>query len=162
MSGRTMQRVRLPLLDRLMDADPGTLREPVATPAIALETLRAAVRRDLEALLNARRRRWPLPATAPELAASPLGYGIPDATSGAYAQPERREALAEEVERIIRRFEPRLLSVRVTLRDSENELDRTLRLKVDAVLRTDPIPEPISFETVIEAVSHEVRVSERG
>lgn len=157
-----MQRVRLPLLDRLMDADPGTLREPVATPAIALETLRMAVRRDLEALLNARRRRWPLPATTPELAASPLGYGIPDATSGTYAQPERREALAMEVERIIRRFEPRLLSVRVTLRDSENELDRTLRLKVDAVLRTDPIPEPISFETVIEAVSHEVRVSERG
>ena len=92
---------------------------------------------------------------------SPLGYGIPDATSGAYAQPERREALAEEVERIIRCFEPRLMSVRVTLRDGENELDRTLRLKVDAVLRTDPIHEPISFETVIEAVSHEVRVSER-
>ena len=74
----------------------------------------------------------------------------------------RREELAIEVERIIRRFEPRLLSVRVTLRESADELDRTLRLKVDAVLRTDPIPEPISFETVIEAVSHEVRVSERG
>ncbi len=152
----------MPLLDRLLDADPGTLREPTITPALALETLRSAVRRDLEALLNARRRRWPLPITTPELHASPLGYGIPDATSGAYAQPEKRQALAEEVERIIRRFEPRLLSVRVTLRESGDELDRTLRLKVDAVLRTDPIPEPISFETVIEAVSHEVRVTERG
>ena len=161
MSGRTVQRVRLPLLDRLLDDDPTSRREPVATAADALKALRAAVRRDLEALLNARRRRWPLPDTTPELTMSPLGYGIPDATSGAYAQPERREALAEEVERIIRCFEPRLMSVRVTLRDGENELDRTLRLKVDAVLRTDPIPEPISFETVIEAVSHEVRVSER-
>ena len=66
------------------------------------------------------------------------------------------------MERIIRRFEPRLLTVRVTLRESTNEMDRTLRLKVDAVLRTDPIPEPISFETVIEAVSHEVSVTERG
>lgn len=159
---RASQRVRLPLLDRLMDADPSSAREAVTTPAIALETLRAAVRRDLEALLNARRRRWPLPPTAPELHASPLGYGIPDATSGTYAQAHRRAELAAEVERIIRRFEPRLLSVRVTLRETGEELDRTLRLKVDAVLRTDPIPEPISFETVIEAVSHEVRVTERG
>jgi type VI secretion system protein ImpF len=159
---RTQHRVRLPLLDRLLDPDPETQRDQPATPAFALETLRTAVRRDLEALLNARRRRWPLPLTTPELAHSPLGYGIPDATSGAYAMPERREELAVEVERIIRRFEPRLLSVRVTLRESGSELDRTLRLKVDAVLRTDPIPEPISFETVIEAVSHEVRVTERG
>jgi len=76
--------------------------------------------------------------------------------------PERREELAREVERVIRRFEPRLQSIRVELRESGNELDRTLRLKVDAILRTDPVPEPISFETVIEAVSHEVRVTERG
>lgn len=152
---RPTQRVRLPLLDRLLDTDPGS------TPREALDTLHIAVRRDLEALLNARRRRWPLPDSAPELVTSPLGYGIPDATSGSYALPERREELALEVERIIRRFEPRLLSVRVQLRDT-GELDRTLRLKVDAVLRTDPIPEPISFETVIEAVSHEVIVTERG
>jgi len=159
---RPTQRVRLPLLDRLLDADPSTKEERLPTPAEALDTLRAAVRRDLEALLNARRRRWPLPAAGPELALSPLGYGIPDATSGTYAIPERREGLALEVERIIRRFEPRLLSVRVQLRETGNDLDRTLRLKVDAVLRTDPIPEPISFETVIEAVSHEVIVTERG
>jgi type VI secretion system protein ImpF len=106
--------VRLPLLDRLLDADPSSTRDPVTTPAIALETLRAAVRRDLEALLNARRRRWPLPEKETELAASPLGYGIPDATSGAYAQAHRRAELAADVERVIRRFEPRLLSVSVT------------------------------------------------
>lgn len=162
MSGAASQRVRLPLLDRLLDADPDAPRDAPLTPALALETLHAAVRRDLEALLNARRRRWPLPVTAPELLVSPLGYGIPDATSGAYALLERREELALEVERIIRRFEPRLLNVRVTLREGENELERTLRLRVDAMLRTDPIPEPVSFEAVIEAVSHEVRVTERG
>ena len=160
--GRALQRVRLPLLDRLLDADPGSPRDAPVSPAMALESLRAAVRRDLEALLNARRRRWPLPNTAPELVVSALGYGIPDATSGTYAMSERREELAREVERVIRRFEPRLQSIRVELRESGNELDRTLRLKVDAILRTDPVPEPISFETVIEAVSHEVRVTERG
>lgn len=155
-------RVRLPLLDRLLDADPGAPADPPITPALALDTLRAAVRRDLEALLNARRRRWPLPPGLPELVVSPLGYGVPDATSGAYAYEERRRALAEEVERVIRRFEPRLANVHVELRESGNELDRTLRLVVDAVLRADPVPEHITFETLVEPVNHEVRVAETG
>ena len=153
-------RVRLPLLDRLLDADPGAPADPPLTPALALDTLRAAVRRDLEALLNARRRRWPLPEGLTELPVSPVGYGIPDATSGAYAYDERRIALAEEVERVIRRFEPRLTNVHVELHQTGSELDRTLRLKVDAVLRADPVPEHISFETVVEPVNHEVRVAE--
>lgn len=155
-------RVRMPLLDRLLDDRPDQAEDREIKVPDAADRLRVAVRRDLEALLNARRRRWPLPATTPELAVSPLGYGIPDATSGSYALPERREALAEEVERMIRRFEPRLLSVKVVLHDSGGELERTLRLRVDAVLRAEPDPEPISFETLIEAVSHEVRVAERG
>ncbi len=159
MSGRTPpQRLRLPLLDRLMDDRPDRLEEEPLKLSEAVDRLRLSVRRDLEALLNARRRRWPLPARAPELALSPLGYGIPDATAGSYALPERREALALEVERMIRRFEPRLHAVKVTLREGGDELDRTLRLRVDALLHA----EPISFETLIEAVSHEVRVAERG
>lgn len=161
MSGRgeaPVLRVRLPLLDRLLDADPGAPADPPMTPAYALETLRHAVRRDLEALLNARRRRWLLPAALPELAVSPLGYGIPDATSGSFAYADRRAEMAREVERVIRRFETRLTQVRVTLREGEATLDRTLRLRIEAVLKAEPIPEPISFETVIEPSRHEVRV----
>jgi len=156
------QRVLLPLLDRLMEPEPGTGVDVATTSAtVALEVLRTAVRRDLEALLNARRRRWPLPEGASALAQSPLGYGIPDATSGSYARQENREALAREVERVIRLFEPRLMHPRVTLREN-NGLDRRLTLQVDAVLRADPVPEQISFETVVEAVSHDVRVAERA
>ncbi len=144
-------RARLPLLDRLLDADPGAPEPP--PPSID-----RAVRRDLEAVLNARRRRRPVPPGLEELAVSPLNYGIPDATSGAYAVPSRREALAREVEATIRRFEPRLMSVRVELVGGDNELDRALRLKVDAVLRADPVPEPVSFETLLEPVSRDVTV----
>jgi type VI secretion system protein ImpF len=153
-------RVRLPLLDRLLDSDPGAPADRPLTASFALDTLRAAVRRDLEALLNARRRRWPAPKGLAELAVSPIGYGIPDATSGAYAYEERRRALAAEVERVIRRFEPRLMNVHVELLQGSGEIDRTLRLKVDAVLRADPVPEHIAFETVVEPVNHEVRVAE--
>jgi len=155
-----VQRTRLPLLDRLLDANPDSPEPPPPSAAVALDILRAAVRRDLEAVLNARRRRRPLPAQYPELVLSPLNYGIPDATSGAYAVAERRQALAREVELTIRRFEPRLTAIHVELVEASDELGRALRLKVDAVLRADPVPEPVSFETLLEPVSRDVTVTE--
>lgn len=152
-------RAQLPLLDRLLDADPGAPATPTPTAAEALEQLRTAVRRDLEALLNARRRRRPLPALQPELSDSIVNYGIPDPASGSYSVPELRAGLAREVEATIRRFEPRLSRVSVTL-VSDNDLGGVLRLKVDAVLRADPVPEPVSFETLLEPVTRDVTVRE--
>jgi type VI secretion system protein ImpF len=153
-------RAQLPLLDRLLDADPDTREDPAPTPAQALERLHAAVLRDLEALLNARRRRVPLPPLLTELSTSLVGYGIPDPASGAYLVPELRAALAEEVEATIRRFEPRLARVAVTLVGEDDTLGGTLRLKVDAMLRADPVPEPVSFETLLEPVTRDVTVRE--
>ncbi len=130
------------------------------TAADALERLRAAVRRDLEALLNARRRRRPLPKLLTELNTSLLNYGIPDPVSGTYAIAELRAALASEVEATIRRFEPRLSNVSVELVEETDGLGATLRMKVDAMLRADPVPEQVSFETLLEPVSRDVTVRE--
>lgn len=154
------QRAQLPLLDRLMDADPDAAETHVPTAAEALERLHVAVRRDLEALLNARRRRRPLPARLTELTSSVINYGIPDPASGAYTVPELRAALAREVEATIRRFEPRLTKVSVAVVGQSDDLGGTLRLKVDAVLRADPVPEPVSFETLLEPVTRDVIVRE--
>ncbi len=157
------QRVRLPLLDRLIDADPDAPRDPPLTSAFALDVLHAAVRRDLEALLNARRRRLPPPAGLTELPASPVGYGVPDPTAGSFTQEERRAALAREVEAAIRRFEPRLSHVSVQLQKLDRELiDRSLRVRIDAILRTDPVPEQVSFETVVRPTTLDVTVREGG
>ena len=49
-------RAQLPLLDRLMDDAPDQERDRVLSNAEVLEALRASVRRDLQSLLNARRR----------------------------------------------------------------------------------------------------------
>ena len=73
---------------------------------------------------------------------------------------ELRAALTREVEATIRRFESRLLSVSVSLANEADELDTALRLKVDAVLRADPVPEPVSFETLLEPVTRDVTVRE--
>ncbi|UFN47570.1 type VI secretion system baseplate subunit TssE [Roseomonas sp. OT10] len=154
--GNEPQRLRLPLLDRLLDTETELSRDA------AVEVLRAAVRRDMEALLNARRRRLPLPPGLTELVVSPLGYGVPDPTAGSFTAEDSRQALAREVELALRRFEPRLSSVSVTLAEMENPtLDRTLRLRVEAVLRTDPVPEQIAFETVLRPATLDVAVRER-
>jgi len=157
---RPAQRARLPLLDRLLDADPDATELPVPSAAEALEHLHRAVRRDLEALLNSRRRRVPLPSHLRELPSSLINYGIPDPGSGAYAVAEMRHALVREVEATIRRFEPRLSQVKVTVLEAEDQLGGSLRMKVDAVLRADAVEEPVSFETLLEPVTRDVTVRE--
>jgi len=157
---RPVRRARMPLLDRLLDADAGASAPAVPTTADALDALRAAVRRDLEALLNARRRRRPLPRIYGELSTSILNYGIPDPTSGAFAVPELREGLVREIEASIRRFEPRLSDIVVSLIEAEDWLGASLRMRVSAILRADPVPEPVSFETLLEPVTRDVTVRE--
>jgi type VI secretion system protein ImpF len=156
---RAGPRAQLPLLDRLMDDAPDQLRDPPLSPAEAMEALRASVRRDLEALLNARRRWCSWPAELTELAASPVGYGIPDFTAGAMNEPGRRDAFRAEVEATIRRFEPRLMSVRVSLIDGANKLEATLRLRIDGLLHADPAPEPVAFDTTVDSTTADVFIA---
>lgn len=157
MSGRA----QLPLLDRLINTDPDAPADPQMSPRATLAALRACVRRDLEALLNARRhwRSWS-PRLA-ELATSPLGFGLPDFAAGAFNDPRRREELRAEVEATIVRFEPRFTSVQVNLFPGEDMLDATLRLRVKALLRAEPAPEPVSFDTLVDPSTANVTVRAR-
>lgn len=150
--------VQLPLLDRLIDDAPDTQREPAPSAAETVEILRRSVRRDLEALLNARRRWRSWPDGYTELDTSPVGYGIPDFTAGAFNDQRRRDELRAEIEQTIRRFEPRLTGLRVSLLDGKNSLGATLHLRIDALLRVDPAPEPIAFDTLVDAATAEVVV----
>lgn len=151
-------RVQLPLLDRLIDDAPDTLREAPMSLGDAENTLKNSVRRDLEALLNARHRWRSLPARYAELPTSLLGYGISDFASGAFNDAEQRDRLRSEIEQAIRQFEPRLTGVRVALVERNDNLDATLRLQIEALLRTEPAPEPISFETLVDSATTEVMV----
>ena len=152
-----VQRAQLPLLDRLIDDAPDHDRDPVLSASEAMAILRRSVRRDLEALLNARRRWQSWDPGYSELATSPVGYGIGDFTAGAFNDPSQREQLRADFETAIRRFEPRLTQIRVTLVDNDT-LDSTLRLRVDALLRCEPAPEPIAFDTLVDATTAEVAV----
>ena len=151
-------RVLVPLLDRLIDEAPDQSRDPPQSASESMVALRQSVRRDLESLLNARRTWKSWPASLTELAVSPIGYGIPDFTSGAYNDPAKREDLRLEIEEAIMAFEPRFLSVRIALIESTERLEATLRLRIDAVLHAEPMPEPITFDTIIDPTTDNIVV----
>jgi len=150
-------RPQLPLLDRLID---DSTEQP--SPGDTMATLRNSVRRDLEALLNARRRWRPPPAHLSELKTSAIGYGIPDFTAGVLNDPKQRETLRAEIEATIRRFEPRLAMLSVSVIDGRGALEPVLRLRIEALLHAEPADEPIAFDTLVDATTAEVTVRAPG
>ncbi|MGD0106752.1 MAG: type VI secretion system baseplate subunit TssE [Rhodopila sp.] len=154
-------RFQASLLDRLIDLAPDQRRDPALSSGDSLMALRNAVRRDLEALLNARRRWRSWPASFKELAVSPVGFGIPDFSAGAFNDPAQRQELRLEIEETIRRFEPRFITVNVSLRHSDASLESGLHLRIDAVLHAEPAPEPVTFDTFFDPSIDEVIVVAR-
>jgi type VI secretion system protein ImpF len=147
------------VLDRLLDDDPQVQREPAKSRHQVLADLKHTVRRDLEDLLNTRRRCLPWPAEWKDLERSLVNYGMPDFTGANRVVVDQREDLRRLIEVIVRTWEPRFQSVRVHLLDNVEPLDRTLRFRIDALLRADPAPEPIVFDTALEpgSVAFEVK-----
>src|SRR5208283_978312 len=90
-----------------IDEAPEKAHDVPISPGEAMAILRRSVRRDIEALLNSRRRWRSWQATFRELSVSPLNYGIPDCTGGRFHGTSERDALRHEIEDTIRRFEPR-------------------------------------------------------
>jgi type VI secretion system protein ImpF len=156
-----LRRAQLSLLDRLIDADPSESVDKPLTSGAALQKLCESVCKDLEELLNTRRRwrSWDLHYA--ELNQSLVGYGLPDFASGTFSDPRRREELRRLIETCIRRFEPRIVNVNVTLLENADKLSPTLRLRVEVLLRVDPAPEPIIFDAFVELDSKNVTVAQR-
>jgi type VI secretion system protein ImpF len=144
------------LLDRLTDANPERTSDRPRAASETVRELRNAVRRDVEALLNARRPWRSVPDRYPVLRLSPLGYGIADFTAGAFNDRKQQEKLREEIETAMRRFEPRLSGVHVLLFEDPAPLKATLALRIDALLQMDPAPEPISFDTMVDTTTANV------
>jgi len=152
----------MPLLDRLIDEAPERAQDVPPAPAEAQGLLRRSVQRDLEALLNARRRWRSWPPSLTQLAVSPLSFGIPDCTGGNFHDPGAGETLRRDIEDTIRRFEPRFRSVHVSIVRSDNSSETTLRLRIEALLQAEPAPEPVAFDTLVDAVTASVLVRASG
>ncbi len=152
-SGEAERPVRLSVLDRLIDPDPRAAADPPRTREQSVTELKAALLRDVTWLLNTRRVIEPAPDRYPELQTSVYHYGLPDITSLSGDSLEVRRRLARQVEETIRLFEPRLMGVKVTAADPKGENERRIRFVIEGILRTDPDPERVVFDTVFEPVS---------
>jgi type VI secretion system protein ImpF len=107
------------------------------------------VTRDLEALLNTRRERFEdLPPEFTEARQSLVNYGLPDFSALSLQSLEDRNRIRRVLEQTIALFEPRLTRVRVTL-EAPRAHEQTLRFRIDAMLRVEPAPEPVTFDATL-------------
>jgi type VI secretion system protein ImpF len=150
-------RITNSLLDRLLDYEPEMSREAVASRSKSLRELKQSVRRDLEWLLNTRQIAGGLPSDLKETNNSVAAYGLPDFTHLSIDSGGDQKFIKREVEEAVRRFEPRLENVLVSI-ESGSSPERVLRFRIDAHLRIDPAPEPITFDTLLQLGNGEYTV----
>ncbi len=154
--------VTLSLLDRLVDERPKTSQDESMTWRESVERLKTSVRHDLEWLLNTRRIPDTAPASFLEVNHSLYHFGFPDITSMGRDSREVRTRLIRQVEETVAIFEPRLAGVRVSLSESNDDGKRQLRFLIEGMLRMEPNPERVVFDTVLEISSGEYHVRGDG
>ena len=121
--------------------------EPALTRSQSVRQFKAALRRDLEWLLNARRIITPVPDECTELTRSVFMYGLPDITSMSKDSRESFERLARLIQAAIDTFEPRLGEVTVDLKEGGSTLLRDVHVVIDGILKLDPRPARVMFDT---------------
>lgn len=151
---------RLSILDRLLDEAPHIQVEADKNRNQQMRDLRNSVKRDLQNLLNTRYRMLAPPEEFKQLELSLLNYGLPDLATINIADVEKKKSFTRLLEKILRNYEPRFKTVKVTHQDSKDNTDRTLKFRIDATLYADPAPEIVVFDSVLDPVSRTVNVEE--
>jgi type VI secretion system protein ImpF len=157
---RTDQPILPSLLDRLIDDDP---QSPISSPktyGAVVADIKNNIRRDLEALLNTRIYRRTLPEKLTELEMSVVNYGLPDFSFVQLGSEEGKNKFRFQVQNIIQKYEPRFRRVLVELEQIGEEYERTLYLKISAVLMMEPDPIPLLFDSRVRTIDKSVRLRE--
>ena len=113
---------------------------------------RESLRRDLEAMLNSRRHLLSWPSWFEELDRSLLAYGLDDLTNESLASDDFRARFVEEAEKQLRRLEPRLGRLEVTVLPNRDELDATLRFRVTGTVTLGSGREELYFDSHVDPV----------
>jgi type VI secretion system protein ImpF len=153
-------RITPSIVDRLLDFEPKVSTEAPKSRSQGLRELKQSVRRDLEWLLNTRHTADKVPEGLEEVNKSIAIYGLPDFTGLSSKNIDDRKSLIRSIETALRTFEPRFMNLKVTLVES-NELERGVKFQIHAILRVEPTPEPVVFDTVLQVGSGEFKVEEK-
>ncbi len=159
---RELETLRPSIFDRLIDEDPQSRGpEPSKPRSVLVRELCASVARDLSRLLNTRRQRAAIPEELRDLHPYCLEFGLRDFSGADLSSATARDELRAHIERAIRRNEPRFERATVELLKNTDSTDRTLRLRIDALLRADTVVEPIVFDSIVEPATGGVSVEGR-
>ena len=158
------------VLDRLLGNDlifegGGDRGRAARTWDESVKLLERNVLNDLEQLLNARQVSEPAEPPHKHLAKSVYNYGLLDFANMSADSAETPDLIRRLIKESIERFEPRLTDVEVV--DPEEDetsskdvsVRRRVRFRVEATLRTDPDPERVEFNTVLDPASKRFQVS---
>jgi type VI secretion system protein ImpF len=162
--------VKQSVLDRLFGsalvvAGGGGTGRPARTWEESVRLLERNVLRDLERLLNTRQVADPAASPHEHLERSVYNYGLLDFSNLAADSSRTPDEIRRLIKEAIELFEPRLTDVEVVDPDvgkdeeSKGQLQRTVRFRVEATLRTDPEPERVEFDTVLDVTRKRFEVS---
>jgi type VI secretion system protein ImpF len=132
------------LLERLIDRGEGD--------RLSVGRLRENLRRDLEAMLNSRRHILSWSRDLEQLDHSLLNYGLDDLSNEALSSTDFRERFVEEVERLIRRLEPRIGRFEVQILPNPDELDRTLRFRISGTVTLSGERQELHFDSHVDPI----------
>lgn len=156
--------IRPSVLDRLIDTEPSSSTDAPSSWGQSVRLLKAGLCRDLEWLLNSRRTLIEIPSDYEYLKESVLNYGIIDVSSLIRDSREHKNLLVKEVAHAIQVFEPRLEQVKVSLvtEDAGDATKREIHFVVEGLLKIDPQPEHVVFDTVLDATNGDYVVRSEG
>ncbi|BCL70003.1 lysozyme [Vibrio nigripulchritudo] len=146
------------LLDKLIDLDPSTTVD-TQFPLSNQQVVKGLIR-DVEALLNTRLSWVKVDNDLPELRQSLLTYGLPDFSSMPFSSKDGQQHLCRIVRETILEFEPRFKEVLVAIIEDKEQLDRILRLRINAVYELGKKHHELVLDSEVEPVSLGITVSE--
>jgi type VI secretion system protein ImpF len=149
----TKQPLQLSVFDRLNEDTSGNSDVILSD----IDIVRSAVLRDIENLLNTRRRIVKPPESFKHLKDSIYTYGIDDFVAKNPKNPQVRQALKATVIATIEKFEPRLRNVSVDFKPDDGNA-QNLCFSVRATLHAEPVREPICFDTWFYAGRGEYKI----
>jgi type VI secretion system lysozyme-like protein len=142
----------LSLFDRLTDLEPRNPQEITPSTAEQIRQLERSVARDLTDLLNTRRSEADIPDEFEQTRDSIASYGVRDFTTA----PVDEEAVRTAIERSVRRFEPRLARVQVTLVKHGHF---AFAFRISAALRVGAGLEPVVYDAELPVESRRFKVT---
>lgn len=148
-----------PVLDAIITAENESAADQ-QTYSLLLHQIKESLRRDLTYLFNSRQCPISAPAHCTSLSRSLLEYGLPDLISVNLSAPRESQRICDAIEAAVINFEPRVGSVRVSVKGLPDPLEPEFFFRIEAVLKIAQADEMIVFDSALNPITQSVDLRE--